>query len=93
MLDQAQRPDAAPKLVALAREATLAAEALLADATAAVRRRVMIDERWSMGCSIASSARPMVWPGSRPTSKAIRQLAAYAERMHDGRRARARSSN
>ena len=37
MLDQAQRPDAAPKLVALAREATQAADALLAEATAAVR--------------------------------------------------------
>ena len=45
MLDQAQRPDAAPKLVALAGEATQAADALLAEATAAVRRRVMVGER------------------------------------------------
>jgi (2S)-methylsuccinyl-CoA dehydrogenase len=45
MLDQAQRRDAGAKLIALARAATQAAEALLADATAAVRRRVMVDDQ------------------------------------------------
>ena len=40
MLDKAQRRDAGVRLTAQAREATRAAEALLAEATAAVRKRV-----------------------------------------------------
>ena len=40
MLDKAQRRDAGVKLTAQAREATRAAETLLAEATAAVRKRV-----------------------------------------------------
>ena len=43
MLPQATRRDAGIKLLALAREATLAAEAILRDATAAVRARVRVD--------------------------------------------------
>jgi len=45
MLDQAQRRDAGAKLIALARAATQAVEALLADATVAVRQRVTIDHQ------------------------------------------------
>ena len=45
MLDKAQRRDAGAKLIALARAATQAVEALLADATAAVRRRVLVDDQ------------------------------------------------
>ena len=44
MLDKAQGGDGA-KLVVLAREATRAAEAVLADAALAVRRRVTADDR------------------------------------------------
>src|SRR5438132_13838213 len=40
MLDQTQRRDAGAKLIALARAATQAVEAVLADATVAVRQRV-----------------------------------------------------
>ena len=43
MLPQAARRDAGLKLLALAREATLAAEAVLRDAIAAVRARVRVE--------------------------------------------------
>src|SRR5260221_13098576 len=43
VLDKAERPDA--ELIALARQAAQAAETLLDDATAAVRRRVTVDHR------------------------------------------------
>src|SRR5262249_31274020 len=45
MLDQAQRRDAGAKLTALARTATQAVEALLADATAVGRQRVTVDHQ------------------------------------------------
>ena len=81
MLDQAQRPDAAPKLVALAREATQAADALLAEATAAVRRRVMVDERMVDGLLDREqrATHGLAWLATYVES--VRQLAAYAERM------------
>src|SRR6478672_9957658 len=81
MLDQAQRPDAAPQLVALAREATQAADALLAEATAAVRRRVMVDERMVDGLLDREqrATHGLAWLATYVES--VRQLAAYAERM------------
>ena len=81
MLDQAQRPDAAPKLVALAREATQAADALLAEATAAVRRRVMVDERMvdELLDREQRATHGLAWLATYVES--VRQLAAYAERM------------
>jgi (2S)-methylsuccinyl-CoA dehydrogenase len=81
MLDQAQRPDAAPKLVALAREATQAADALLAEATAAVRRRVMVDERMVDGLLDREqrATHGLAWLATYVES--VRQLAAYVERM------------
>src|SRR3954451_16202806 len=81
MLDQAQRSDAAPKLVALAREATQAADALLAEATAAVRRRVMVDERMVDGLLDREqrATHGLAWLATYVES--VRQLAAYTERM------------
>ena len=81
MLDQAQRPDAAPKLVALARQATQAADALLAEATAAVRRRVTVDERMVDGLLDREqrATHGLAWLATYVES--VRQLAAYAERM------------
>jgi len=82
MLDQAQRCGAAPRLVALAREATQAADALLAEATAAVRQRVTVD-----GCVVDGlldreqrATHGLAWLATYVES--VRQLAAYAERMH-----------
>ncbi len=84
MLDQAQRPDAAPKLVALAREATHAVDALLADATAAVRKRVTVDNRMVDGLLDREqrATHGLAWLATYVES--VRQLAAYAERMHAG---------
>jgi (2S)-methylsuccinyl-CoA dehydrogenase len=84
MLDQAQRSDAAPRLVALAREATQAADALLADATAAVRQRVTVDSRVVDGLLDREqrATHGLAWLATYVES--VRQLAAYAERMHAG---------
>jgi (2S)-methylsuccinyl-CoA dehydrogenase len=82
MLDQAQRRDAGAKLVALARAATQAVETLLADATAAVRRRVMVDDQVvdRLLDREQRAAHGLAWIATYVES--IRQLAAYAERMH-----------
>jgi len=81
---QADRRGAGLKLLALAREATLAAEAMLRDATAAVRERVSFEKH---------TVERLLDRGQRSTHglawlatylESIRQLAAYAERMHDG---------
>ncbi len=84
MLDKAERRDAGVKLVAMAREATRAAEVLLAEATAAVRRRVMVDghavERLFDREQRATHG--LAWLATY--IEAIRQLAAYADRMHAG---------
>jgi len=84
MLDKAERHDAGVKLIALAREATRAAEALLAEATAAVRQRVMVEghpvERLFDREQRATHG--LAWFATYV--EAIRQLAAYAERMHSG---------
>jgi (2S)-methylsuccinyl-CoA dehydrogenase len=79
MLQQSVRQDAALKLLALARAATDAAEAVLQDATAAVRNRVQIDaliverrfdreQRATHGLAWLATA-----------VEAIRQLTAFAE--------------
>ncbi|HET7256722.1 MAG TPA: acyl-CoA dehydrogenase, partial [Xanthobacteraceae bacterium] len=84
MLDQAQRSDAAPRLVALAREATQAADALLAEATAAVRQRVTVDSRVVDGLLDREqrATHGLAWLATYVES--VRQLAAYAERMYAG---------
>src|SRR6195256_581530 len=84
MLDQAERPDAAPKLVALAREATQAVDALLAEATAAVRQRVTVDNRIvdALLDREQRATHGLAWLATYVES--VRQLAAYAERMHAG---------
>jgi (2S)-methylsuccinyl-CoA dehydrogenase len=82
MLDKAERRDAGVKLTALARQATQAAEALLAEATAAVRGRVMVDGHMvdRLFDREQRAAHGLAWLATYVES--IRQLAAYAERMH-----------
>src|SRR5262245_12510165 len=82
MLDQAQRRDAGAKLTALARTATQAAEALVADATAAVRQRVMVDHQVvdRLLDREQRATHGLAWLATYVES--VRQLAAYAERMH-----------
>jgi (2S)-methylsuccinyl-CoA dehydrogenase len=84
MLEKAQGRDAGVKLIALAREATRAAEALLAEATAAVRARVtveghMVDRLFDRE---QRATHGLAWLATYVES--VRQLAAYAERMHAG---------
>ena len=81
MLDKAQGRDGA-KLVALAREATQAAEAVLADATRAVRRRVTVDNQMvdTLLDREQRATHGLAWLATYVES--VRQLAAYAERMH-----------
>jgi (2S)-methylsuccinyl-CoA dehydrogenase len=83
MLDQADRRDAGVKLLAVAREATRTAEAVLADATAAVRRRVMVEDKVVEGLFDREqrATHGLAWLATYVES--IRQLSAYAERMHD----------
>jgi (2S)-methylsuccinyl-CoA dehydrogenase len=82
MLDKSQGRDDGAKLVALAREATLAAEALLADATRAVRHRVTIDNQMvdRLLDREQRATHGLAWFATYVES--VRQLAAYAERMH-----------
>jgi (2S)-methylsuccinyl-CoA dehydrogenase len=84
MLDKAQRHDAGVKLTAQAREATRAAEALLAEATAAVRKRVMAEGHIvdRLLDREQRATHGLAWLATYVES--IRQLAAYAERMHAG---------
>jgi (2S)-methylsuccinyl-CoA dehydrogenase len=77
----ASRSAAAPELVELAREATAAVDALLADAVARVRERVVVE-----GHTVAKlfdreqrATHGLSWFATYVES--IRQLAAYAERM------------
>jgi (2S)-methylsuccinyl-CoA dehydrogenase len=84
MLDTAQPRDAGVKLMALARAATAAAEALLAEATAAVRQRVTVDNavddrRFDRE---QRATHGLAWLATYV--EAVRQLTAYAERMHAG---------
>ena len=82
MLDKSQGRDDGAKLVALAREATLAAQALLADATRAVRERVTIDNQMDdrLLDREQRATHGLAWLATYVES--VRQLAAYAERMH-----------
>jgi (2S)-methylsuccinyl-CoA dehydrogenase len=84
MLDKAQRHDAGVKLVALAHEATRAAEAVLAEATAAVSRRVTVEGRAvdRLFDREQRATHGLAWLATYVES--VRQLAAYAERMHTG---------
>jgi (2S)-methylsuccinyl-CoA dehydrogenase len=84
MLDKAERRDAGVKLMAVAREATRTAEALLAEATAAVRRRVMVEDKVVEGLFDREqrATHGLAWLATYV--EAIRQLSAYAGRMHDG---------
>jgi (2S)-methylsuccinyl-CoA dehydrogenase len=84
MLDDAQRRDAGVKLLALAREATRAAEALLAEATAAVRGRVTVEGHMveALFDREQRATHGLAWLATYVES--VRQLTAYAERMHAG---------
>ena len=77
-------PSSAPRhhLVSMARAATRAGEALLADATAKVRERVVVEGR-PVGRLLdreQRAAHGLAWLATYV--EAVRQLAAYAERMH-----------
>ena len=82
MLDNAQRRNGAAKLIALARTASQAAEAVLAEATAAVRQRVMGEDRAvdQLFDREQRATHGLAWLATYVES--VRQLAAYAERMH-----------
>ena len=86
MLDKAQGREAAEKLIAQARKATGAAEAVLAEATASVRQRVTaangMDDRLLDREQRATHG--LAWLATYV--ELVRQLAAYAERMHAGGR-------
>src|SRR5438876_11123378 len=82
MAPLADRHGAALKLLVLAREATLAAETVLRDATAAVRARVSA-QTYTVERLLAREQRAahgLAWLAAYV--EAIRQLCAYAERMH-----------
>jgi (2S)-methylsuccinyl-CoA dehydrogenase len=70
------------KLVALAREASDAAATLLAEATLAVRRRVMVEDQLAdqLLDREQRAAHGLAWLATYAES--VRQLAAYAERLH-----------
>src|SRR3954469_23425161 len=83
MLPKADRRGAGLKLTLQAREATLAVEALLRDATAAVRGRVslVVHTVDRLLTREQRAAHGLAWLATYV--EAIRQLTAYAERMHD----------
>src|SRR5689334_8461814 len=77
----AVRPDLGKSLVGLAHGATAAVEAVLADATAKVRDRVTLDDQ-PVGRLLdreQRAAHGLAWLATYV--EAVRQLAAYAERM------------
>jgi (2S)-methylsuccinyl-CoA dehydrogenase len=82
MLDQAQGRDAGVSLIARTRSAVGAAEALLGQATAAVRRRVTADGEIAdrLLDREQRATHGLAWLATYVES--VRQLAAYAERMH-----------
>ena len=81
MLRQAARRDSGLKLLALAREATLAADAVLKDATAAVRARVQVDTHTvdRLFDREQRATHGLAWLATYV--EAVRQLTAYADRM------------
>jgi len=82
MLQSTARRDAGLKLLALAREATLAAEAILRDATAAVRERVRIETRTveRLFDRQQRATHGLAWLATYV--EAIRQATTFAERAH-----------
>src|SRR5262245_10477153 len=83
MLPQPTRRDAGPKLLALAREATLAAESILRDAIGAVRERIEVETR-AVQRSFDRQQRAthgLAWLATYVES--IRQVAAFAQRAYD----------
>jgi (2S)-methylsuccinyl-CoA dehydrogenase len=82
MLDQAQGRDAGASLIARTRSAVGAAEALLGQATAAVRQRVTADGEIvdRLLDREQRATHGLAWLATYVES--VRQLAAYAERMH-----------
>jgi len=80
MLNKAQR-DGGAELVAITRQARAAVEAVLADATAAVRRRVTLDDQVidSLLDREQRATHGLAWLATYVES--VRQLAAYTERM------------
>jgi (2S)-methylsuccinyl-CoA dehydrogenase len=83
MLHKTARREAGVKLIALAREATRAADALLADAKTAVRARVTVENHAvdRLFDREQRATHGLAWLATYV--EAVRQLAAYAERMHD----------
>ena len=83
MPQAAARAAAAHPLVTLVQEASATADALLADAAAKVRERVMIDGKASSRLLDREqrATHGLAWLATYV--EAVRQLAAYAERMHD----------
>jgi (2S)-methylsuccinyl-CoA dehydrogenase len=84
MLPNADRRGAGPELIALAREAALAAEAVLRDATAAVRERVCMGPRivQRLFDREQRATHGLAWLATYV--EAIRQTLAHAERMQAG---------
>jgi (2S)-methylsuccinyl-CoA dehydrogenase len=82
MLQHTSRRDAGVKLLVLARAATRAAEDVLRDATSAVRERVNVEQH-TVGRLFDREQRAthgLAWLAAYV--ECIRQLAAYAERLH-----------
>ncbi len=82
MLHKAERRDAGAKLTTLAREATRTAEGLLAEATAAVQQRVMVEGHLvdRLFDREQRATHGLAWLATYVES--VRQLTAYAERLH-----------
>jgi (2S)-methylsuccinyl-CoA dehydrogenase len=82
-MQQAARRDAGLKLLALAREATLAADAVLKDATAAVRARVRVDTHTvdRLFDREQRATHGLAWLATY--AEGIRQVGAFAERAHN----------
>jgi (2S)-methylsuccinyl-CoA dehydrogenase len=81
-LNIAERSDSGIKLLALSREAVRGAEKLLAEAMAAVRQRVMVENRLveRLFDREQRASHGLAWLATYV--EAIRQLCAYAERLH-----------
>ena len=83
MLHKTDRREAGVKLIAVSREAARAAEALLIEAKAAVRQRVMVEGHGvdRLFDREQRATHGLAWLATYV--EAVRQLSAYAERMHD----------
>jgi (2S)-methylsuccinyl-CoA dehydrogenase len=81
-LNEAEHRNSGIKLLAVSREAVRAAEKLLAEATAAVRRRVMVEDHLvdRLFDREQRATHGLAWLATYV--EAIRQLHAYAERTH-----------